>query len=137
MLTAHLTILSFTVLIIIFTDFNGLLWLLGKKQRLSKKLFTILHRLVSIGLIGMILTGGYMAYGYGTEVLMRNYVFSAKMSFVLILIINAYLIGKHMHLFFEKPLRELSRKEKQSLTISGLVSTSSWIIIFILGKMLF
>lgn len=137
MLTIHLTILSLTILVIIFSDFNGLLWLLGRKQQLSKKLFTVLHWLVSIGLVGMILTGGYMAYGYGTEVLFKNYVFGTKMFFVAMLVINAYLIGKHMHLSFEKPFKELSRKEKQVLMISGLVSTSAWIIIFVLGKMLF
>jgi len=104
---------------------------------LSKKLFTLLHRIVSIGLVGMILSGGYMAYGYGTEVLLRNYVFSTKMLFVVVLVINAFFIGKHMHLAFDKEFKELTKKEKRSLISSGLVSTGSWVTIFVLGKILF
>lgn len=137
MLTIHLTILSLTILVIIFTDFNGLLWVLGKKEKLSQELFSWLHRAVSIGLAGMILTGGYMAYGYGTEVLLRNYVFSTKMLFVIILIINAYFIGNHMYLSFNKSFKELTLQEKRSLLISGALSTLCWVSVFLLGKMLF
>lgn len=137
MLTTHLTILAITVVIIIFTDFNGLLWLLGKKKTLPKKLFTVLHWLVSFGLVGMILSGGYMAYEYGSEILLRNYVFSTKMFFVLLLVINAFLIGKHMHVAFERSFNDLTKKAKISLLVSGAVSTGCWIAAFILGKMLF
>ena len=137
MLTIHLTILSLTVLVILFTDFNGFLWAIGKKEKLSKKLFTNLHKLVSLGLFGMLLTGSIMAYGYGSEILLRNYVFSTKMLLVVLLVCNAFLIGKHMQLSFENKFSELTTKEKMSLLISGGASTIFWISIFILGKMLF
>jgi len=59
------------------------------------------------------------------------------MLFVLILIINAFFIGRHMHLSFEKRFKELTTTEKQSLMFSGILSTVCWISVFILGKMLF
>ncbi len=136
MLTVHLTILSLTVLVIIFTDINGLLWVLGKKERLPRNLFTWLHRLVWMGLLGMIVTGVYMALPYLKPLAMQT-LFQGKMFFVLILLINAFLIGKHMSLAFENSFSELSKKEKIKLFLSGAISTGSWICAFTLAKILF
>jgi len=137
MITIHLTILTFTILVILFADFNGLLWVLGKKETLSKTVFLWAHRLVSLGLFGMIVTGGIMAYGYGPEVLLRNFVFSTKMLFVLLLVINAFFIGRHMYISFDKKFSEATIREKRALIVSGIISTTSWISVFMLGKMLF
>jgi len=136
MLTVHLTILGITALVIIFTDINGLLWLLGKKKTLPKKLFVWLHRFVWLGLFGMIATGIAMSYTY-ISALSLNKLFQGKMFFVLILIINAYLIGRHMELAFEKSFKELTKAEKTKLILSGLISTGSWIGAFVMAKLLF
>ena len=136
MLTTHLTILSLTVLVIIFTDINGLLWVLGKKEHLSEKLFTWLHRLVWFGLLGMIGSGLYMAYPY-IGALSTETLFQGKMFFVLLLLINAVLIGKHMHITYSKSFKEITNKEKASLLISGFVSTGSWVGAFVLAKIFF
>lgn len=135
-LYAHLTILALTALVIIFTDFNGLLWLLGKKKTLPKKLFMWLHRAVWVGLFGMIATGVAMSYTY-ISALSMNQLFQGKMFFVLLLLINAYLIGRHMELAFEKSFAELTKKEKTQLILSGLISTGSWVGAFIMAKLLF
>lgn len=136
MLTLHLTLLGLTALVILYTDSQGLLWLLGKKETLSAKVMTWLHWAVWAGLLGMILTGISLASSYGTY-LMTQYLFGLKMFFVLLLVINAFLIGRHMHLATEKRFSELSTAEKRALIISGAVSTISWIGAFVAAKLLF
>lgn len=136
MIYIHLTILALTILVILFTDGMGLLWILGKKKVLSKKLFMWLHKAVWLGLIGMIVSGAIMAFPY-KEFLITNPLFGGKIFFVGLLVVNAILIGKHMELAFTHSFKELKTKEKLALLISGAISTGAWIGAFTLAKILF
>jgi len=135
-LQLHLGILLITFLVILYTDFNALLWLLGKKEKLSEPLFKKLHIAVSLGLAGMIITGIIQLLPL-REWLFTNQLFGLKMFFVGVLVINSFLVGRHMKLACNNSFNELSNIEKRTLAMSGLVSTASWIGAFVVAKILF
>jgi len=118
------------------TDVLGLLYLLGKKETLPKNLVTWAHRIIFVGLLGMILTGVTMVIPM-REYLLSQPNFYVKLAFVLALFINAFVIGIHMKQTFTTPFKQLPRNEKRKLIVSGAVSTLSWIGAILGGLYLF
>lgn len=134
-LTIHITTATALIGLVVATDLYGLLWVIGRRTTLSRRTLTVLHRLVWTGLTVMIASGGVMFLTY-REYLLTVPAFFVKMGFVAALLINAVVIGRHLHLAAERPFAEVSRRERRSLYISGVVSTGSWVGAILAARML-
>lgn len=134
-LQVHLTTVFALIATVLATDLLALLWVLGKRETLPLWLMRTLHSVIWAGLLIMIVSGGTMFLSY-REYLLTVPAFYIKMSFVLALIVNAFVIGKHLHIACERSYASLSREERQPLFISGAVSTISWIGVICAALML-
>lgn len=74
----------------------------------------------------MITTGFLLALPSWTYRLQQP-VFYVKMGFVLVLVINAFAIGKLARLAATKPFASLTKEEQRTLLISGALSGISWV----------
>lgn len=124
--TVHVVILITTLTFVVCTDILGLLYLFGKKKTLPKKSVTWTHRIILVGLGGMIISGTILFIPM-REYLLSQPNFYVKMAFVAALVINAFVIGAHMKKSFTTPFKELPGLEKKKLLVSGAVSTLSWL----------
>lgn len=131
----HVAFVIATALIVLYSDEQGLLWLLGKKQTLSKRVVHTLHVLVSIGLGGILLTGGLMFIDRA-EYLLAQPLFMAKMAFVAALAVNAFFIGSLSATAAEKSFAQLTTSERYRVLISGAVSIIGWVGAVICGLLL-
>lgn len=131
-LTLHIISIILLVPVILYTDHLGLSWVRGHRETLSLCRLKFLHRTVSIGLLLMLVSGGIMFMGL-KEFLLITPAFYAKMTFVGILIINSFFIGKLMCIATERPFRDLSKRERGGLFISGAVSGIAWVCTIALG----
>ncbi len=122
----HLISLSFTVLGVLFADHLGFDWLRGKKQLLDAEVLARTHRWVGVGL-GLMLGSGSVLFWNAHTYLLTTAPFYIKMSFVLALIINSFVIETYMRTATERPFASLTRKEKLPLLISGAISTVCWL----------
>lgn len=126
MLYAHLTILSATVLVILYTDHLGFRYLLGNIPVLDGRLMRRLHYTVGAGLIGMIVTGAWMAYPAFTA-LWELPLFKLKLGFVVLLALNAFNLGMALDVVTRTPFRDLPQAQKMRLLVGGALSAFSWI----------
>lgn len=117
---------------VLYSDHQGYLYFKGKKETLAPALLKVLHRLVWVGLVFMILTGAILA-STALEYYLTQWVFYLKMSFVLVLAINALAIGKLSMLAGTTPFKELGRKQQRQLVTSGAISFVSWIMAAVIG----
>lgn len=124
-----------TIVVVIVADVNAGLWVLGKKELLNKKTIHLLHNLVNLGLL-IIVTSGVLMFIPKMDYLLGLPAFMGKMAFVLALIINSFVIARHMDISTTRTFASLSKTEKRPLFISGLVSTVSWIGAFVLAGFL-
>ncbi len=131
----HVVFVVLSVLIVLYSDEQGLMWFLGKKRVLSGKSVNLLHTLVSLSLGGILLTGGLMFLDR-TEFLLAQPIFIVKMVFVGVLVLNAFFIDSISHLAIEKPYVELSRTERYRVLLSGSASIIGWVGAGIFGLML-
>lgn len=122
----HVATLSVLALVIVYSDINALLYLLGKKSVLSEKMVRIEHRVVWSGLALMILSGGAM-FLPGWQYYIHEPAFLVKMTFVGALIINGFLIGKIASQASVAPFKELEPAVQKRMLISGAVSTLAWV----------
>lgn len=122
----HLPILALTALVILYSDHQGFEYFRGKKQTLSLNFIRWAHILSWIGLIGMIVTGAALLIPQWEFILQRPEFF-VKMGFVGVLIVNAFAINKLSGIAGERPFTLLSREERQSLMISGVLSMAGWV----------
>ena len=136
MIWVHLIALSITVCVVIATDLYGLSWVRGKRKTLDAQLLQRSHRIIWYGLATMIISGIAMAFSNWQAYLSLR-LFDLKMLFVLVLVINGYLIGKHMHLASTHLWQQLPTSKKRALIVSGVLSTGSWIGAFVCAKILF
>jgi hypothetical protein len=111
---------------IIDADSQAMSWMRGKIPTIPLSSLLRTHWVVTIGLAGLILTGLYLywpmrAYLYGQAY------FITKMVFVLALLANSFFIEKLMPLASQFEHKNLSTGQKRILTLSGGVSTLSWL----------
>ncbi|MEX0917865.1 MAG: hypothetical protein WDZ93_01810 [Candidatus Paceibacterota bacterium] len=125
-LTVHITTVFALIATVVVTDVLGLLWVTGRLETLSRRTLTVLHRLVWVGLLIMIVSGATMFLSY-KEYLLTVPAFYVKMGFVLTLVVNAFVIGRHMHIATVRSFAALSKEERRPLFISGAVSTTAWV----------
>lgn len=128
----HVGAFFITIVAVIIADSSALAWMLGRKKLLEKKTLHLLHNIVNFGLLVIVVTGVLMFIPL-QDYLLEVPVFMGKMVFVLALIINSFVIGKHVNLPTTRSYASLSKSEKIPLLISGAVSTMSWLGAFILA----
>ncbi len=122
----HLITLGLTILVILYSDHLAFQYFRGKRALLDGKSIRRIHYLVWSGLIGMIVSGIFLFIPMW-EYLLGSPVFYIKMAFVLVLVINACVIGQISHVSSTRPFSELTDKEKRHLLTSGTVSFVCWI----------
>ena len=131
----HVVAIFVTGLCVLYSDEQGLMWMLGKKETLNAKRIEVLHAVVSIGLALVILTGGLKALT-ALSYYLSNPLFIVKMGFVLVLIVNGFFIGKLSALATTRTFASLSPKERLPLLVSGAASVLGWGGALILGFLL-
>lgn len=122
----HGLIFLATAVVIIYSDHQGFLYFIGKKQTLSHSFITWSHRLVWTGLVLMITTGLILALP-GWQYYLSEPAFLTKMSLVIMLAINAVAIGKLSRKAETTPFADLVTSEKKTLLISGMLSFAGWV----------
>lgn len=134
MTTIHVLLIIVTGLTVLYSDEQGLEWFRGKQKTLNKKKIDVLHVIVSLGLAGIILTGGLMLIN--EPGFLQSTDFLVKMAFVTALTINGLLIGSSTEIAAQKEFRDVSSSQKRLLLISGGVSVAGWIGAIICGLLL-
>lgn len=137
LVTVHLAILFLTVFGILLSDHDGYLWLRGKKATLDPKRIARYHWWVSVGLLGMVISGFFLFWPMRDYLLTQSPQFIIKMIFVGILIVNAFAIGELSRTATEKPFSSLTQKEKIPFLVSGALSGVCWIGAALSGFFLF
>jgi hypothetical protein len=133
--TLHVIILILTIIVVLFADHEAFDYLRGKKPLLSRQRLELFHRLVWVGLAGMIVTGVLLFLPRRTY-LLGDPVFYLKMLFVGFLIVNATVIGQLMHVATKKGYAELSKRERNTIMASGAISFLSWSLAVMLGLLI-
>jgi hypothetical protein len=122
----HVLIVLLTLWQIIKIDHNIYKWIRGEAEKLSGAVVTKYHNRIWFGLTGIILTGILLFYPM-REFLLSRPQFFIKMSFVVALIGNGFVIGVLKKTATENTFASLSIKQKTVLFLSGGISTLSWI----------
>lgn len=121
----HVPILLLTIATVVWADSLAALWVIGKRARVSGTLIRVLHRVITIGLLGMITTGAVLSYdrlGY----LFEEPLFFVKLVFVGVLALNGFLLGRHAEVATKYSFAELSARERMPLYVSAAVSLICW-----------
>lgn len=135
LLQIHITAVCVTLALVVVSDLHGLLWLLGKKQTLPRQRMEFFHRAIWTGLV-IIMTAGISMFIFSPSYYVSLWAFRFKMLFVLLLVINAFLIGKHLSLAHEQPFSKISATEKRALFLSAAISTVCWIGAYVCAQLL-
>lgn len=135
MVALHVLSIFITGLAVLYSDEQGLSWMLGKKKVLSAKRVAVLHAIVGVGLALIILTGGLMVIK-GLPYYLHKPVFLIKMAFVFALIVNAFVIEHISKIASQKSFAELTPRERTPLFISGGVSVLCWLGALVCGFLL-
>lgn len=126
LLPAHLLGLAIAFVGVLLADHAGFSWMRGKTPLLDGAKLKKYHHIVSIGL-GLLIVSGLVLFWPGRNFLIHNTLFLGKMTCVLALVINGFVISKFMGITTTRTFASLSTKEKTPLMISGAVSTLGWI----------
>ena len=130
--TLHLVLLIITAPVILYADHMGFMYFTGKVKTLSLKKVQWVHRLVTAGLVLLIITGVLLTLPMWAYMLENPY-FYTKIAFVITLFLNGLFIGKLMEKATTVPFAQLSKDEKNVLLISGAVSGASWVTTVLIG----
>jgi hypothetical protein len=126
-LPIHLTILTLTLICILWADIYASMWLHGEKQVLSSAIVSRLHTAVTIGLTGMIVTGITLFWPLREYLVSQSDAFFVKMFFVFALVVNSFVIEKYMAIATTRSFKEVPLRQKVILFISGGISSLSWV----------
>lgn len=130
LLPVHIGTFIITITAVIIADLHALLWVLGKLPTLQPRRLSALHYVVSTGLM-VAVTSGFLLFLPLRDYLVTVEAFWVKVFFVLVLIINSFVISQHMHIPTTRTFSSLTKKERRPLLISGAVSGISWITVFV------
>lgn len=133
--SVHVIAFVFNIVLVVISDFHGLLWMTGKMRTLPQGRMVLFHRLIGVGLGVAIISGAWL-FSTASEYLLTVPGFYSKMIFVGALVVNAVFIGKHIHIASTLPYSEITSKEKRALLISGAVSSVSWLGAFVSAHLL-
>lgn len=126
-LPLHIGILVITLVCIIWADIYASLWLHSKKQTLNQKIVNRLHVGVTVGLIGMIVTGITLFWPLREYLIDKSDAFFVKMFFVFALVINSFVIDKYMQIATTQAFKDIPTRQKMILFASGGISSLSWL----------
>lgn len=132
LIAIHLATLSLTAIAILYADHMGYQYFTGKRLHLNHERTVILHRIVWVGLIGMIVSG-YLIAAPQWDYLRSEPVFFVKLGLVLVLVMNALVIGKMAHLTSDRAFAELPADVRRAFMISGALSAIGWIGAAVIG----
>lgn len=135
MTAIHLALVIATLLVVAYSDEQGLLWFLGKKQHLDAALVERLHLIVTLGLAGVVTTGGLLFIDRA-DYLLSNPVFIVKMVLVAALIVNGYFIGKTSALASTLPYAGLDSRQRRTVLVGAGISGIGWVGALICGLLL-
>ena len=121
---------------VVTADHYGFSWMRGKIPILDAAKLKKYHHIVLAGLALLIVSGGIMFWP-ARDFLIQDTLFILKMTCVLALVINGFVIGKFMDITTMRTFASLTLKEKAPLFISGAVSTSAWVGSVVFAVMLF
>jgi hypothetical protein len=124
-LPLHIASFVVTIIAVIIADFHALLWMIGKYPTLPSRRMGTLHYVVSIGLL-VSLTSGFLMFLPLREELLSISAFWVKMIFVLALVVNSFVISRHMHIPTTQTFASLTTGTRNVLLVSGLISSVCW-----------
>jgi hypothetical protein len=125
MVPLHILSFGFVLGVSAIADKDALSWLRGTKTTLDHTTLRTYHLMIWAGLASLVITGFILFYPQ-RAFLLGNLLFDIKMLFVMILALNALLIGRLMDHAMERPYAALGTSEKQALFVSGAISVFSW-----------
>ena len=123
----HVGILLATLTCVAWADIYASMWLHGTKTILNNVILTRLHIAVTIGLIGMLITGVLLFWPLQEYLVSQSNAFFAKMFFVFALVVNSFVIEKYMAIATTQSFKEVPIRQKVVLFVSGGASSLSWI----------
>lgn len=122
---AHLLILFCIFCVLLVAHYTGFQWFRGLSPTLTLRSVKRLHTVMWICLTLMVVTGAVLFWPQRTS-LITQLAFWIKMGFVLTLFINAFFIGRLMHIATVQTFSSLTKNEKLLFLSSGLLSVSAW-----------
>ena len=135
LLPLHILFIIATGALVLYSDEQGFMWILGKKETLPRKKLEWLHSLVGVGLAAIIATGGLL-FLRSPQFYLGQTDFIVKMVFVLALAVNGFFVGSMVHHASTSPWRQLSWRARLPFLISGGVSVASWAGALLCGLLL-
>jgi hypothetical protein len=134
-LAAHVIAFMWNIAWVVVSDFVGLLWLIGKLETVSKKFLHLTHWFIWVGLTISVLTGVYL-FLQSADYLLTLPAFYTKSVLVFALIVNSFVIGKHIDLAANKTFATTNKSERIHLAFSAVVSTIGWAGVVVAASML-
>ncbi len=134
-LTVHISAFIINITAVVMADIAALLWASSVVARLPRRLMKALHYLVYIGLGVSIISGATMAYPLFSY-LITEPIFQVKLAAVGALVINSFIIGRHIHLPVIYTFKELSWSDRRTLFLSGAISLGAWATVALCGFLL-
>ncbi len=128
----HLLILGFIAWNILKADHLGFSWIRGSIKTLDTKEVKKYHYRISTGL-GLMVVTGLLLFWPMREYLLTRPQFYVKMTFVVTLIVNSFVIAYLQKIPTVKSFSSLSPQEKVPLFISGGISTACWVLTALAG----
>ncbi len=125
MLPLHIISFGFVLGVSALADKDAFSWMRGIQTTLDHKRLRTYHSLVWIGLIALIVSGFVMFYPMRAS-LLGDLLFDIKLVFVLILCVNALLIGRLTQVATLRPFASLSPRDRNALIASGAISVFGW-----------
>jgi hypothetical protein len=135
LVTIHLSIAILTGLVVLYSDEQAFMWVLGKKDVLEKSRINFLHYAVTAGLTLLIITGG-LIYSQAAPAYLSIMPFVTKMVVIFALILNTYAIDRFSAVALTRSFASLSSKERIPLFITGAISFAGWATAIICGLLI-
>jgi hypothetical protein len=135
LLPIHVGAFVVTIVAVIIADLQALLWVIGKLPTLKRRPINVLHYIVSAGLFASVTSGAFLFWPL-REYLVTVETFWVKMVFVAVLIINSFVIARHMHVPTTQTFASLSPAQRRPLLLSGAASAISWVTVFVAALLL-
>ncbi|MFA5841827.1 MAG: hypothetical protein WC835_02600 [Candidatus Paceibacterota bacterium] len=122
----HMTGLAVAAVGVLLADHQAFNWVRGKKETLDLAKLTKYHHTVLWGLATLIISGFFLFWP-SRNYLLQNTTFLIKMFFVVVLVMNSFVIGRFMPIATTREYSSLSFTERLPLMISGAASGVSWL----------
>jgi hypothetical protein len=121
----HILAICATGAFVLYADEQALLWVLGKKDRMSMHAIRFLHYAVALGLGIIIVTGATLFLPHASFYFGQT-TFVVKMTAVAVLILNTYFIDTLSMIATRHRFSDISYTYRIPLLVSGGVSILGW-----------